>query len=583
MLTSQTQTSLVAWGADQHGQLGHGRKQRSEVTSPTPVVSLNGSPLSAAACGHFHSAVVTAGSMEVHTWGRGALGLLGHGDEEDCLQPRLVRALSGLRIRSVACGAYQTAALTESGELFGWGWRLEKAGGGSVVEGYTTLPERIHALQGLKVRHVACGHYCAAATTTDGALFTWGKGDRGQLGHGHPRDVVAPERVRGGALDGAFVWTAEFGHHFMLALTATGELCSCGAADGAVLGRGSRSGGVPGIASAYALADEFTPRHVGGLQGIRVSAIACGENHCAVLSTEGEVYTWGSSAYGKLGHDDGTDVPMPTAVPMLRGKRFVEVTVPPLPIAVHAHACGSQLACTRIPTLTRTCTRALTRLGLARHPCFSLVFASQVACGSHCTLALTDGGQLFSWGARSAQASPPSRLRLGGAACTLAAGGGHCLAATGDYPVTHASDLALARTVGFEPPATRAAIPHAVADQLGPLSAVVEARVPPDADPAVVLRELQELRGLLAHEEARRDAVNTELMELQQQLQQVLVDEEMLRERRGGVEPPSEPPLHKGVALVDSTTYASMLPDEQVELNLFGFKVAVAVASNKSP
>ena len=119
---------------------------------------------------------------------------------------------------------------------------------------------------------------------------------------------------------------------------------------------------------------------------------------------------------------------------------------------------------------------------------------------------------------------------------------------------------------------------------------------------------MHELRGLLAHEEAKRDQVrdsaharaaarrrrrarelagtacvtlvrqvNAELMQLQQTLQQVLIDEEMLRERRGGVEPPAEPPsLSKGFALVDQSTYDSMCPDEHVEINFFGFKVAVA-------
>ena len=55
----------------------------------------------------------------------------------------------------------------------------------------------------------------------------------------------------------------------------------------------------------------------------------------------------------------------------------------------------------------------------------------------------------------------------------------------------------------------------------------------------------------------------------------------MLRERRGGAEPPSEPSLTKGLALVDRTTYASMLPDEQVELNLFGFRLGIATRSKQ--
>ena len=40
----------------------------------------------------------------------------------------------------------------------------------------------------------------AAALTVDGGLYTWGKGTRGQLGHGNARDVVRPARVAAGTL-----------------------------------------------------------------------------------------------------------------------------------------------------------------------------------------------------------------------------------------------------------------------------------------------------------------------------------------------------------------------------------------------
>lgn len=170
------------------------------------------------------------------------------------------------------------------------------------------------------------------------------------------------------------------------------------------------------------------------------------------------------------------------------------------------------------------------------------------------------------------------RVRLGGSACALAASGGHCAVALGE-PAPQAADLALAHAVGFVPPRTRAFISAGAVPEISSLAALVDTHVPPDADPELVMREIHELRGLLAHEEARREAVNDELVALQEQLQQVLVDEEMLRERRGGAEPPSNPPVRKGVAVMDTNTYHSMLPDEQVELNLFGFKVAVAVTN----
>ena len=122
-----TTAGLATWGRAAHGQLGHGRKQLPDVGAPTAVTALHGRPLTAVACGRFHTAAIVAATPnEVHTWGRGMLGLLGHGDEEDCMQPRPVRVLGGIGIRAVACGAYHTAAVSERGELFCWGWRLER-------------------------------------------------------------------------------------------------------------------------------------------------------------------------------------------------------------------------------------------------------------------------------------------------------------------------------------------------------------------------------------------------------------------------------------------------------------------------
>ena len=37
-------------------------------------------------------------------------------------------------MRSVACGAYQTAAVTRAGELFCWGWQFEDGPSGSIQE-----------------------------------------------------------------------------------------------------------------------------------------------------------------------------------------------------------------------------------------------------------------------------------------------------------------------------------------------------------------------------------------------------------------------------------------------------------------
>lgn len=40
------------------------------------------------------------------------------------------------------------------------------------------------ALRGVGVRQIACGSGHTVVLTTDGEVFTWGRGDDGRLGHG---------------------------------------------------------------------------------------------------------------------------------------------------------------------------------------------------------------------------------------------------------------------------------------------------------------------------------------------------------------------------------------------------------------
>lgn len=58
---------------------------------------------------------------DVHTWGAGGWGQLGHDTEDDVGNPTLVNSLLGKGITVVSCGAEHTAALSKSGELFVWG------------------------------------------------------------------------------------------------------------------------------------------------------------------------------------------------------------------------------------------------------------------------------------------------------------------------------------------------------------------------------------------------------------------------------------------------------------------------------
>ena len=61
------------------------------------------------------------------------------------------------------------------------------------------------------------------------------------------------------------------------------------------------------------------------LLGRRVVRLAAGNNYSAAVTADGELFTWGQGAYGRLGHGGLEDVQLPTVVSALAGQRVVDV------------------------------------------------------------------------------------------------------------------------------------------------------------------------------------------------------------------------------------------------------------------
>ena len=76
-----------------------------------------------------------------------------------------------------------------------------------------------------------------------------------------------------------------------MALTADGRGYSWGEGGDGKLGHGNK------------LTYE-KPKVIEGLYGAHVRFIACGSSHSAAVTSNGELYTWGSGEYGRLGHGD---------------------------------------------------------------------------------------------------------------------------------------------------------------------------------------------------------------------------------------------------------------------------------------
>ena len=60
----------------------------------------------------------------------------------------------------------------------------------------------VGAFGGVRVVVAAAGWHHSSAVTEDGALWTWGGGDNGELGHGDEEDDLEPTVVLGAGLGG---------------------------------------------------------------------------------------------------------------------------------------------------------------------------------------------------------------------------------------------------------------------------------------------------------------------------------------------------------------------------------------------
>eukprot|EP00980_Cylindrotheca_fusiformis_P014501 scaffold3875_cov123-Cylindrotheca_fusiformis.AAC.21 len=140
---------------------------------------------------------------------------------------------------------------------------------------------------------------------------SWGIGKRGQLGHGKREDEEKPRMLLGGIGYGIRIVQVSAGGGLVrvahsLLLTSTGRVLSFGTGQYGALGHGFSGG--------KQLPDALRPRYVEGLGGIRCVCVSAGELHSAAVTADGDVYTWGDGFCGQLGHGNKTPQPSPVQV-----------------------------------------------------------------------------------------------------------------------------------------------------------------------------------------------------------------------------------------------------------------------------
>jgi len=171
----------------------------------------------------FTLVVTDAGA--VFSFGFSREGGLGHGSLESVVLPWRIEALAetGRRVIAVAAGIRHALALTEEGELYGWGY--ERTNGHGLTREVRT-PQRVAALIGQRVKLMNAQGGASCAVTEKGELFTWGIALVGNLGHEDNDTYFEPKRVEG--LSGVVVTAVAMGWTHTLATDAGGVVWAFG-------------------------------------------------------------------------------------------------------------------------------------------------------------------------------------------------------------------------------------------------------------------------------------------------------------------------------------------------------------------
>ena len=116
-----------------------------------------------------------------------------------CCPRRSRPFLASHHVVAVSAGFYNSLALTADGAVWSWGGGVHGQLGHGDREDQL-LPKKVEAFAGQRVVAVSAGGDHSLAITADGAVRSWGCGREGRLGHGEDlSNQLLPKKVVGWA------------------------------------------------------------------------------------------------------------------------------------------------------------------------------------------------------------------------------------------------------------------------------------------------------------------------------------------------------------------------------------------------
>lgn len=190
---------------------------------------------------------------------------------------------SDTRIKQVECGDIHNIILTDDGLLYKC----------DVVQ-IAIMPFPMPC----QIFQVACGKEHVLMLSHSGQVFTYGCGNRGQLGHGDISSQDDPTLVE--ALDGISISTIAAGGWHSAAISCQGDLYMWGWNESGQLGLPC-AGLENGAAMEEIEVICCVPKYIEIKNDLRVVSVSCGSRHSVILAEDVSVWSWGFNGHDQLG------------------------------------------------------------------------------------------------------------------------------------------------------------------------------------------------------------------------------------------------------------------------------------------
>ncbi len=272
--------NVFAWGSNVYKQLGtsSGSSTR-QVMNLTNIIDIDTS---------LYNSIALKADGTVWTWGSSDSGVLGraYSYSSDYVTPKQIPGLTN--IKSIAMGGSHALALSNDGQLWGWGSNYQQQLTNVLTAEKIYTPVQIPYFT--DISEIFAGPSRNIVLKADGTMWIWGG-----LGFGHKHNWAGSYTIQKTPIQMEDVYKNEYlqnvlsvcmGSQNIIVIKTNGTILIWGANDYGQLCDGK-------------IAEAEQPYLVSSIDGIK--KIASGTEHNLALKEDGTVWSWGRNYFGELG------------------------------------------------------------------------------------------------------------------------------------------------------------------------------------------------------------------------------------------------------------------------------------------